>query len=301
MGALDTVADRQAGWSVTANRLKASIDRARWAVFIFSVLGAVLATLASQLVPPAGETSGISAADPRTWLVIAGALSLATATFFTQRLLGQEHVVGWVRARAISEALKREAYKFAAGATPYNEANRESLLNAECQKIESDGDDLIAMLVTNPGAGSVPRTTLTPKQYVERRVDEQIKFYNKRAGDYRATATWLRRTEFGLALAATLITAIASITGKSTPIFGVPFDIAALTAVLTTIAGAVLAHVEASRFDFLVTTYLATARRLEDRKGASQEPLSALVNDCETIIAMENLSWIAKWAKPTRT
>jgi SMODS and SLOG-associating 2TM effector domain 1/Protein of unknown function (DUF4231) len=298
MGALDTVADRQASWSVTANRLKASIDRARWAVFIFSVLGAVLATLASQLTPPAGGTSGISAADPRTWFVIAGALSLATATFFTQRLLGQEHVVGWVRARAISEALKREAYKFATSAAPYNQANGESLLNAERQKIESDGDDLIAMLVTNPGAGSVPRTTLTPKQYVERRVDEQIKFYNKRAGAYRTTATRLRRAEFGLALAATLITAIASITGKSTYTF--PFDIAALTAVLTTIAGAVLAHVEASRFDFLVTTYLATARRLEDRKGGSQEPLSALVNDCETIIATENLSWIAKWTKPTK-
>jgi uncharacterized membrane protein YphA (DoxX/SURF4 family) len=301
MGALDTVADRQAGWSVTANRLKASIDRARWAVFIFSVLGAVLATLASQLTPPAGVTSGISAADLRTWLVTAGALSLATATFFTQRLLGQEHVVSWVRVRAISEALKREAYKFATGAPPYNQANSESLLNAERQKIESDGDDLIAMLVTNPGAGSVPRTTLTPKQYVERRVDEQIKFNNKRAGDYRATATWLRRTEFGLALAATLITAIASITGKSTSIFGFPFDIAALTAVLTTIAGAVLAHVEASRFDFVVTTYLATARQLEDRKGGAQEPLSALVNDCETIIGTENLSWIAKWTKPTKT
>jgi hypothetical protein len=296
---LDTVADRQAGWSVTANKLKAGIDRARWAVFIFSVLGALLATLASQLGPLAGATLG-AAADPRTWIAIAGALSLATATFFTQRLLGQEHITGWVRARAISEALKREAYKFAAGAAPYDQANAESLLNAERQKIEDDGDDLIATLVSNPGTDSVPRSPLTLKQYVERRVDGQIKFYNKRAGTYRTTATWLRRTEFGLALAATLITAIAGVTGKSTHIFGVQFDIAALTAVLTTIAGAVLAHVEASRFDFLVTTYLATARRLEDRKDGSHEPLSALVNDCENIIATENMSWIAKWTKPTK-
>jgi SMODS and SLOG-associating 2TM effector domain 1/Protein of unknown function (DUF4231) len=227
-----------------------------------------------------------------TWLAIAGTLSLATATFFTQRLLGQEHITGWVRARAISEALKREAYKFAANAAPYDQTNAESLLNAERQKIEDDGDDLIATLVTNPGAGSVPRATLTPQQYIQRRVDGQIEFYKKRA------STWLRRTEFGLALAATLITAIASVTGKSTHVFSIHFDIAALTAVLTTVAGAVLAHVEASRFDFLVTTYLATARRLEDRKGGSREPLSALVDDCENIIATENISWIAKWAKP---
>lgn len=299
MAVLDTIADRQSSWSVTANKLKAEIDRARWAVFIFSVLGALLATLASQLSPPGGATPNV-AADPRTWLAIAGALSLATATFFTQRLLGQEHIAGWVRARAISEALKREAYKFAAGATPYDQPNAESLLNAERQKIEDDGDDLIAMLVTNPGTGSVPRATLTPQQYVSRRIDGQIEFYKKRAGTYRTTATRLRRTEFGLALAATLITTVASVTGKSTYIFGIQFDIAALTAVLTTVAGAVLAHVEASRFDFLVTTYLATARRLEDRKGVSHEPLSALVNDCENIIATENMSWIAKWTKPTR-
>jgi hypothetical protein len=57
--------------------------------------------------------------------------------------------------------------------------------------------------------------------------------------------------------------------------------------VLTTVAVQ-----RASRFDFLVTTYLATARRLEDRKAGSRTPLSALVNDCENIIATENMSWI---------
>jgi hypothetical protein len=301
MAVLDKVADRQASWSVTANKVKVRIDRARWAVFVFSILGALLATLASQLGRLSDATSVASAADPRTWLAIAGALSLATATFFTQRLLGQEHITGWVRARAISEALKREAYKFAAGAAPYDKANAETLLNAERQKIEDDGDDLIATLVTNPGAGSVPRAPLALQQYVERRIDGQIDFYKSRASTYRTTATWLRHTELGLALAATLITAIASVTGKSTYIFNVQFDIAALTAVLTTVAGAVLAHVEALRFDFLVTTYLATARRLDDRKGDSHEPLSAFVNDCENIIATENMSWIAKWAKPTKT
>jgi len=59
----------------------------------------------------------------------------------------------------------------------------------------------------------------------------------------------------------------------------------------------VLAHVEASRFDFLVTTYLATARRLENRRNRSQEPWSDFVNDCENILATENTSWIAKWTK----
>ena len=300
MAALDTIADRQAQWSVTANALKREIDRARWAVFGFSVMGALLATLASQMGGGKDAAPVALVADPRTWLAIFGAACLATATFFTQRLLGQDHVTGWVRARAISEALKREAYKFAAGAAPYDQADAEARLDAERQKIEADGDDLLESLAGSPGKGSVPRTRLAPQDYVAKRVDGQIAFYTKRADGYRTTAIGLRRAEFGLALAATLITAVASVTGKTTPVFGVGFDLAALTAVVTTIAGAVLAHVEASRFDFLVTTYRATARRLQDRKSGPLAPASAFVNDCETIIATENLSWLAKWTKPEK-
>jgi hypothetical protein len=134
MAVLDTVADRQSGWSVTPNKLRASIDRSRWAVFVFSVLGSLLTALARQLGAAATGTGGV-VSDPRTWLAIAGALALATATFFTQRLLGQDHTTTWVRARAISEALKREAYKFAAGAALYDRANAENLLNVERLKI----------------------------------------------------------------------------------------------------------------------------------------------------------------------
>jgi hypothetical protein len=75
-------------------------QRARWAIFGFSVLGALLAALASQWpTPAAGPNAAGMMADPRTWLALAGALSLATATFFTQRLLGQSRTTAWVRAR----------------------------------------------------------------------------------------------------------------------------------------------------------------------------------------------------------
>jgi hypothetical protein len=297
MAALDMIADRQAGWSVTANKLKAGMDRARWAVFGFSVLGALLAAIASQWTnPPGAAVSGVN--DPRTWIAIVGALSLATATFFTQRLLGKERVSAWVRARAISEVLKREAYKYAADAAPYDQpATADALLASERKKIEDDGDDLLPDYVTNAGAGSVPRKKLPQDEYKTRRVDAQINFYRTRATSYQGMVKVLRRTEFCLALAATLITALASVTGKATHLFGYSFDIAALTAVLTTIAGAVLAHVEASRFDYLATVYLSTARRLEDRKTGPAPIWSDFVKDCESILETENTAWIAKWSK----
>jgi hypothetical protein len=297
MGALDNVANRQVIWSATANVLKMKLDRLRLAVFIFSILGALLATLASQFGYLTHGADG-SSSGPRTWLAIAGAASLATATFFTQRSLGPDHTRRWVRARAISEALKREAYKFATGTAPYDQENAEPRLDAERQRIEKDGEDLLALQITDAGMGSTPRTTMTLDEYIEGRVNGQIGYYTKRALSDRVAANRLRLAEFLLALGATLITAAASATGKSIPIFGAAFDIAALTAVLTTLGGAVLAHIEAVRYDFLITTYLATARRLEDRRGGSRQPTSTFVNDCETIIETENTSWIAKWSKP---
>jgi hypothetical protein len=295
MSHLDTIADRQAQWSQSADKLKSTIDTARWAVFGLSILGALAAALASQMTPPVDVTT-----SPRTWVAVFGVACLAAATFFSSRLLGAEHVTGWVRARAIAERLKREAFKFAAGAAPYDDPDRDkaaTLLHAERQKIESDGEDLLPKLIAATHPGSAPRQPITQAEYIDRRVNHQISWYRPKADHYRNTANMLRRVEFFLALAATLITAIASVTGKSAPLWGVQFDFAALTAVLTTIAGAVLAHIEASRFDFLAVTYLATARRLEDRRDGPQASWSDFVNDCENILASENASWIAKWTR----
>ena len=298
MTVLETVADRQAKWSATADALKATIDQARRSVFVLSILGALAAALASQMVPGAdGQSPG---SNPRTWVAIVGVICLAASTFFSARLLGGEHVAARVRARAISEGLKREAYKFAAEAAPYDGTDRVKaggLLDDERAKIEDDGSDLLSLQATAAGAGSTPRAPVSHDDYIARRINGQIAWFDKKAAGYRDAATLLRRVEFGLALAATLITAIASVIGKTAPLWGVQFDFAAFTAVLTTVAGAVLAHVEASRFDFLVTTYLATARRLENRRNRSQEPWSDFVNDCESILATENTSWIAKWTK----
>lgn len=301
MAVLDILADRQAEWSATANALKATVDRARSGVFALSIAGAILAALASQMGGGTSEAATSVAQDPRAWVAIAAAICLAFATFFTQRLLGADHVTAWVRARAISEALKREAYKFATASAPYNDPNaaaNEANLDRQRVTIEADGDDLTGKLVSASAPGSVPRTMLTLDQYRNHRIIGQAKdFYRPKAEQYKKAAARLRKAEFVLALLATLITAVASVTGKSAPIFGIQLDFAAFTAVLTTLGGAVLTHVEASRYDFLAMTYIATARRLEDQLTRPPASMSDFVNDCETIIANENTSWIAKWTK----
>jgi hypothetical protein len=148
---------------------------------------------------------------------------LAASTFFSARLLGGEHVAAWVRARAISEGLKREAYKFAAEATPYDGTDRVKageLLDDERAKVEDDGSDLLSLQATAAGAGSTPRAPVSHDDYIARRINGQIAWFVKKAASYRDAATLLRRVEFGLALAATLITAIASVIGKTAPLRG---------------------------------------------------------------------------------
>jgi SMODS and SLOG-associating 2TM effector domain 1/Protein of unknown function (DUF4231) len=294
MAELAETADRQALWSTTASTLKRRVETARWLTFAFSILGALLAAIASQLNDPS-----------RLYFAIAGAVFLAVVSFVTSRLLGSTQITSWLRARTASEALKREAYRYAASAKPYDDPlSRDAALNAEREKIERDVDDLLASAVGKAGAGSSPRAPLSRDGYVAGRVRRQINdFYLLRANANKRIATSLRWAEFGLALAATIITAAIGVAGKS-HLFGREFDFVALTAVLTTIAAAILAHLEASRSDFLVMVYRATARRLSAElskiggvDSLSQDDWSDFVNHCEAIIAEENTSWAAKWTK----
>jgi hypothetical protein len=181
-----------------------------------------------------------------------------------------------------------------------------ALLGAERRKIEAEGDALSADLHATAGKGSAPRAPLTPEEYLQQRVDAQIDWYRPKAVASRKAARSLRQVEMVLALLATVTTAVAGVVGKL-PLGDMTFDLAALTAVLTTIGAAVIAHVEASRFDYLALTYMATARKLEDfRDDAADQKLadspakwSAFVNACEDLIAAENASWIAKSSPPT--
>lgn len=289
MTILESVADSQAKWSTTANAMKSTIDRARWCVFALSSLGAVLAAVASQMQE--------GNANPRTFVAITAAICLAFATFFTHRLLGPERIAAWVRARAISERLKREAYRYATRAAPYDDpARADVVLGAELLKIDEDAKELLEQQIPAKDQGSSPRVSLGIDEYLAKRANKQIAYYEGRAKDYQSRAWRLRSLELVLAAAATLLTALASVVAKPI-ILGIHFDLAALTAVLTTLGGAVIAHIEAERYSFLVVTYRATALQLQRRVDGAKEPLSDFVNDCENILAAENASWIAKHTK----
>ncbi|HEV7915094.1 MAG TPA: DUF4231 domain-containing protein [Albitalea sp.] len=290
---LQAVADVQGKWSTTANRLKADYQQARWLTFALSIAAALLAAVASQVD-----------GQPRAYLAALSTVLFAGVTFLAARRLDAQRAAAWVRARSAAEALKRAAYKFAVQASPYDDpASRDTRFNQEVDEIEQGVDDLLGQQVDGP-AGSAPVAPLSPDEYAQQRVREQIAYFESNALALKAMADRMRRAEFWLALVTACITAIVGVAGKDL-IGGLKFDFVALTAVLTTISGAILAHIEASRYDFTVTAYRAAARRLRDAlRDMPAHPVppsaewSAFVDRIEGILADENSSWVAKFGKP---
>jgi SMODS and SLOG-associating 2TM effector domain 1/Protein of unknown function (DUF4231) len=284
MNLLNIVADSQAKWSLTANKLKADVDWARWLVFALSFAGALLAAIATQW--PGRE-------EPwHLGLTLLSASMLTISAFVVQRALSKDAVQRHVRARMASEALKRECFLFAAGAPSEDRANALALADKQ-DAIEKDVSDLLLFQVTNTERGSCPRDRLSFDEYLARRVNKQIKYYRSKANDYAPVAARLRTAEWVIALFGALVSAIAGITK-------IPgFDIAALTALLTTLGGIVVTHRQASHYEEIISTYRATANRLEyaTQTKDPQISLGDFAQKVETIIEGETKSWAAGWSK----
>jgi len=124
--------------------------------------------------------------------------------------------------------------------------------------IESKIEDLLLFEQRAKDAGRCPRNDLTLEEYVEQRVNVQIKYYRDRSTRYDEYSRVLHKMECGLSLLAANFAAVAA-----TPLLNDMFSLTAMTAVLTTVGGIVVSHLEAARFDKLIPTYRATANQLE--------------------------------------
>jgi len=283
--------NRRVAWSRAADRLKASIERTRSAALILSSLGAVLETIAATTVVSMG----------RVWYAGAGAAALALVPPIRGYFLTSEHVRDWTRARSVSNALTAEIYLFRAGATPYNQPDAATTLNAKCHELLNAVMDLESYVRNiDPQSNTVP-PSMNSDDYITRRVVQQVnEYYRPRAAIYARRRQRLRWAEIALAIAATALGAFAAALAGAASGAGM----AAWVSVLTTVGGALAAHAAAGRLDFLVTSFLATARRLEDLVNGwrvAGAPIgspqwSEFVRQCESAISAENESWLAKWA-----
>ena len=281
--ALTFVARDQARWSLTANTLKAAIERARLIVLSLVALGAILETWGAQV------HSG--RADFALVLGFGGAAVLAVAAVIRQWRLGQDRIQGWIMARSASELFKQEIYLFRTGTGPYSSDNVvESLLNRR--------EEILSKLKPFQKYRVEPKSelekpgTLDANGYISERINGpkgQIQFFTDRANRYARLQRILSGGEFLLAVIGALSGAALTISGKQA--YG------AWVAVITTISSAFAAHVLAQRYDQVTISYRATADRLAGillRWSAKDKaPLAELVLPTEAVLLEENQGWIA--------
>jgi hypothetical protein len=286
-GATDWVWRQQSIWSQTANQLKRDLTRWRAAALALTIIGAVLATLGTQVATvssPAGKA-----------LLWAAAVAVGLVPVIRPRF-GHQAVEAWTRARSVSETLKEQVYTYLAGVCPYRGTDRDQRLRGQADATLAAVDDLQPHTV-----GIQPKSRPLPAVrdvdgYVTIRVNEQIHgYYRTQAGKLQDRLRWLRAAEFTLAAAAVVAAATAGSLGVKGAAAWVP--------VITTVSAALAAHVAAARYEFLLVEYARTAAQLE-RLRDGRQPLAdpgqaahaddEFVAQCERVISAQNEAWMAK-------
>ncbi len=294
VGPLGDTWQAQADWSAAATRLKKAMERTRSTTLVLVVGTALIETLAAQFALAGPPLRGAAQA-----LAIAGAVLAAVAAVLQGRSSTTTRVSEWIRVRAVSEALKEQVFRYLAGVGAYAGADRDRALLEATRKVRDDAADLDPL-----ARGTGPTRELPPvsdvDSYVKHRVEQQIDgYYRPRSRDLAGRrAAWQRAQTALLVLTAALGAVVAYF-----PDAGLP----SWVAVLTTIAGAFGAHVEAARYDHLAVGYRATATRLEalrdewkytlSKAASSPAEQASFVDRCEDAISVENQAWVAGWSK----
>jgi hypothetical protein len=275
-------------WSQAAGRLKKRIIFWRSVALALAILGAVLATLATQVDLTAGLGRALS---------LTAAVALAVVPVIRGARLGKDRIEGWTRARSASEALKAETYLYLTKTPPYDQNNRDQELLKQTGQIVGQVEDLAGETVGRPDADKALPDVQDVDSYLRRRVQPQIDgFYRPQAAKQQQRLSLFRGIEFTLSVLAALLGAIAATAGLD--------RVGVWVAVVTTVGAAITAHIAAARYEHLVISYLATARQLrsllrswEGRSEKTPAAAGQLVRECEDVISRENESWMAAWSR----
>jgi hypothetical protein len=275
-------------WSHAASRLKKRIVLWRSVTLVLAVLGAVAATLATQV--------GLTSALGRT-LSVSAALALALVPVIRGARLGRDRIEAWTRARSASEALKAESYLYLTGTPPYDQNDRDPKLLRQTDAIVRQVDDLTGDTVGMPDADKPLPDVHDIESYLRIRVQPQIDdYYRPQAAKQQRRLAQFRSVEFGLSLLGALLGAVAAAAQLD--------NVGVWVAVVTTVGAAITAHIAAARYEHLIISYLSTTRQLRScvrqwrhRPDKTTEAAGELVHSCEDVISRENESWMAAWSR----
>jgi hypothetical protein len=271
---------RQRQWSIAASNGRERLERWRRVNLILLVVGAILGAVAAQASWPRGVT-GTAAGG--------AALALAVAGILQQRFLNADEVARWTGARAASETLKAEVYRYRAGVAPYHDANRDSTLGAQLEAVQTKAAALaLDLQQARADDRALPEVSDFPS-YVEQRARQQADWHRGKISGHVQAAKRIRLAELAATAVAALLGAIAAALDTE--------GLAIWIGVATTIGAAFAAHASATQRDRIAAGYAATADRLDlliERLPADPDAATRaqFVAEVESTLAAQNETWL---------
>jgi hypothetical protein len=277
-----------------ARQLKSQVNRSRLIALTLIIGGAVMGVLADQ---SASWTS--SPQLPKAFALIS-AVVLAIAAFLSRHVLDSQYERLWVFTRSQAEALKSEAYIYLVKAPPYHCPDRDERLSEKAQEILGEVTQPVA-LNEEEKRKNLPQNWLSMEDYIKERVTEQINgYYEPKSLECDKILTRLWRAGFYLGITGAILGGISSAMADA-------IWPAAWIAVIGTITGALAAFTFAGRYQYLMTSYTITSRRLKWLRNEwyrlpeeeKSEKFGDFVHKFEDAISIENSSWVAEWKEKT--
>ena len=277
---LDLVWRYHRQWSAAAGKAQKDLNGWRLANLALLVLGAITAAVAAQ-----------------TWLASAGlalfaAVSagfLAVAGVIQSWALTPDKGSRWTRARAASEALKAETYRYLTGVQPYAGVSRTEQLQAQLDVVQDRARELGVDQQLAAFDGKPLPEISTFRDYVDERARGQAAWHKERIGEHERKARRLYAWQLAATAAGTVLAALGGV---------VPgWHLTAWTAAATTIAAAFATHIAAAQHQRIAASYAVTADQLDrliapvDPDTTSSERQTQFVADVERILATQNEGW----------
>ena len=275
-------------WDETSETRRKALARWRPLVLLLGIAGGVLGALSTPNAVPWLDWS-----KPPGALGVVGGILLGLAAFFTSEMLSPERESQWVRARAAAEAFKRESFLLTAMAPPYDGPVTPTSLDRAKDILATLGDMHEESLPEAKRLERIPGCPLSVDGYLEARLKDQLNYYRDKAGRHKSAVQRIRGVTLTLGVAAVVLGYLGGAAG-------------AWLAVITAVTSSLAAYLYARRLQYLVVSFLATARNLEallagwgtsGKTDADTAERNQLILDCETILSAENNSWISEWVK----
>lgn len=210
----------------------------------------------------------------------------------------------WYKCRALAESIKTTSWRYMMRSDPFNDAESIQIPRAEFRNYLKEilrsnhhiGESISAFSAYDDQLTSIMEDIrLLPLNerkefYRKHRIEEQRKWYSKKAGDNKkAFGRWVRVTFFVYLLA--ILTVLLRIVFPEVGIWP--------TSPLTILAASIIGWIQIKKFNELSSSYTLTAHEIGIIQGrideiSNEEDFSEFVNEAELAFSREHTQWVAR-------